>query len=91
VIISRASLFINRRGERAMTRTPDGKPFIIPGSGTFTRDWQDNYYYLYGVGPTTWKQIGDVGEVVQLMSAALRKKEEPRTVIFFNWFLALLR
>jgi hypothetical protein len=41
----------------------------IPASGTFTRDWQDNYYYLHGVSPTTWKQIADVDDVAKLKRA----------------------
>jgi hypothetical protein len=38
----------------------------IPTNGTFTRDWQNNYYFLYGVAPTTWKQIAEPTEVAEL-------------------------
>jgi hypothetical protein len=38
----------------------------IPDHGTFTRDTAERYYYLYGVGPTTWMQIADETEIAQL-------------------------
>jgi hypothetical protein len=37
-----------------------------PANGVYSRDWQDNYYYLFGVCPTTWRQIADPGELVEL-------------------------
>ena len=41
----------------------------IPRSGTFTRDWQDNYYYLHGVAPTTWKQLAEPADKAEVKRA----------------------